>query len=358
MQNATTPEDQTAMDVNAPAPQEDLPICSVCIANYNGEALLRDCIDSVLTQAFEQPIEILVHDDASTDASIALLRADYPQVRIIASRENVGFCIANNRMAEQARGQYLLLLNNDAALAPDALSTLLAHAQTHHPPGILTLPQYDWESGDLVDRGCLLDPFYNPVPNLDPARTDVAMVIGACFWIPRRLWQELGGFPEWFESLTEDMYLCCRARLAGYPVQVTQSSRYRHRQGHSFGGNRARAGKLSSTYQRRRLSERNKTFVLTICTPTPWMWPLLMTHLVALGVEGVLLAMARRDRRLWRDVYASCYHSLRMNWSRLRTARNVVQQSHRSRTHTYGNGFIFMPRKLQMLLNYGLPTLR
>ena len=37
------------------------------------------------------------------------------------------------------------------------------------------------------------------------------MVIGACLWIPQGLWTELGGFPEWFESIAEDMYLCCRA---------------------------------------------------------------------------------------------------------------------------------------------------
>ena len=42
------------------------------------------------------------------------------------------------------------------------------------------------------------------------------MVIGACLWIQKGLWEELGGFPEWFGSIAEDMYLCCRARLAGY----------------------------------------------------------------------------------------------------------------------------------------------
>lgn len=358
MQNVTTPEDQTARDVNSPAPQEDLPVCSVCIANYNGEALLRDCIDSVLTQAFDLPIEILVHDDASTDASIALLRADYPQVRIIASRENVGFCIANNRMADQARGQYLLLLNNDAALAPDALSTLLAHAQTQHPPGILTLPQYDWETGDLVDRGCLLDPFYNPVPNLDDARTDVAMVIGACFWIPRWLWQELGGFPEWFESIGEDLYLCCRARLAGYAVEVAPNSGYRHRQGKSFGGNRSTDGRLSTTYRRRRLSERNKTFSMIVCTPPPWIWCVLPVHLTLLLAEGLILACTRRDYRIWTEIYrnavASVFHARKLLYAH----RSTAQHSRPVGQSTYGLAFVARPRKLTMLFSHGVPTIR
>ena len=200
------------------------PVCSVCIANYNGMALLADCLESVLAQLGGLSIEIIVHDDASTDDSVAWLREKYPQVELLDSAQNVGFCISNNRMATYARGEYILLLNNDAALYPDALSTLLDAAGLQSPPGILTLPQYDWATGVLVDRGCLLDPFYNPIPNLDPKRTDVAMAIGACLWLPRNLWHELGGFPEWMESIAEDLYLCCLARTRGIPVQTTVSS--------------------------------------------------------------------------------------------------------------------------------------
>ena len=70
------------------------------------------------------------------------------------------------------------LPNNDAALFPDALTRLLEAARADPVEGILTLPQYDWTTGDLVDRGCLLDLFYNPVPNLKSGRNDVAMAIG------------------------------------------------------------------------------------------------------------------------------------------------------------------------------------
>ena len=80
------------------------PRISVCIANYNGVNVLGDCIDSVLAQTTDAPVEIIVHDDASTDASLQLLRERYPQVELIASEANVGFCIANNRMVAQAQG--------------------------------------------------------------------------------------------------------------------------------------------------------------------------------------------------------------------------------------------------------------
>ncbi|MGH8213193.1 MAG: glycosyltransferase family 2 protein, partial [Rhodanobacteraceae bacterium] len=84
------------------------PACSVCIANYNGAHMLAECIDSVLAQEGEVPLEIIVHDDASTDNSIELLRNRYPQVEILASNDNVGFCVGNNRMVAHARGEYVL----------------------------------------------------------------------------------------------------------------------------------------------------------------------------------------------------------------------------------------------------------
>ncbi|MBU3736560.1 MAG: glycosyltransferase, partial [Methylobacterium sp.] len=215
-----------------------------------------------------EALEIIVHDDASSDDSVALIRAHYPQVKVIDSPHNAGFCIANNRMAEVARGEYLLLLNNDAALMPGALDALLAEAKDIARPAILSLPQYRADDGSLLDRGCLLDPFLNPVPNLDAGRNDVGMVMGACLWIPAILWKEIGGFPEWFGSIGEDLYLCCVARLWGYPVRCAAASGYRHHVGHSFGGGKLREGKLVTSFQRRRLSERNKTFVMVITFPT------------------------------------------------------------------------------------------
>ena len=331
------------------------PVCSVCIANYNGINLLTDCLESVLAQQGGLSIEIIVHDDASTDASVALLREKYPQVELLVSTQNVGFCISNNRMVAHARGEYVLLLNNDAALAPDALQTLLHEAGQQRPQGVLTLPQYDWESGVLVDRGCLLDPFYNPVPNLDPSHRDVAMTIGACLWLPRKLWLELDGFPEWFESIGEDLYLCCRARLAGYPMQVTASSSYRHRQGASFGGNRAGKSGLMTTYRRRRLSERNKSFVLVICTPSILCWLMLAIHMLTLTLEGLTLSLFRHDARLWRKVYVGVWKALWTQRSHLRAQRRHVQAARLLSTIRYLHGFTLAPRKVLMLWRYGLP---
>jgi GT2 family glycosyltransferase len=336
--------------LNAPA----RPRVSVCIANYNGEALLPECLDSVLAQDTDAPVEILVHDDASRDGSVALLRARYPQVHVIVSERNVGFCIGNNRIVSRARGEYVLLLNNDATLAPDAIARLLEMAELIGIPAILTLPQHDWDTDALVDRGCLLDPFCNPIPNIDATRDDVAYVIGACLWCPRAAWHALGGFPEWMESIGEDLYLCGLARLRGMPVRALRDSRYHHRQGATFGGNRAYAG-LRTSIRRRRLSERNKTRALMVLTPGIAMWPLLFAHLVALAGEGLVLSLLRRDATLLREVYLPALAAPFREGDVLRTRRREVQASRKVSVSQWFSTVRWQLRKLAMLRRYGVP---
>ena len=330
---------------------------SVCIANYNGIGMIDACIDSVRWQDCAATVEIIVHDDASTDGSVAHIRSRHHGVRLIEGAENAGFCVANNRMAAAAQGEYLLLLNNDATLMPGALDALLDESGRLGRPAVLTLPQYDAETDELLDIGSLLDPFLNPVPNRDPARGEVGTVHGACLWIPKSLWQELGGFPEWFGSVAEDLYLCCRARLAGHPVRALGVSGYRHRVGQSFGGGKARGGRLSTTFRRRALSERNKTFVMAMAYPAPFMHLILPVHLALLLVEGLLLSILLGRPALLQDIYLPVFGALFRRRHLLRCDRRITMQCRRIAATDFFSVFDPLPHKLRMLLRHGLPRL-
>ncbi|MDQ1331251.1 MAG: hypothetical protein QG578_1519, partial [Thermodesulfobacteriota bacterium] len=297
-------------DINDFTSSVYLPACSICIANYNGQDIISACIDSIKDQQFKYPVEIIVHDDASTDTSVKIISDKYPEVILIKSPDNVGFCVSNNRMAARAKGKYILFLNNDASLFPDAISKLYHYAEKKDEAMILGLPQYDMETGELIDMGSLFDLFLNPVPNKDISVADnVGMVIGACLWLPKNLWDELGGFPEWFKSLAEDMYLCCLARLMGYPVRVLTDSGFKHWVGKSLGGGKIDAGKLVTSRKRRALSERNKSIVMLLCYPGPLAYILIPIHLLLLTAEGLCLSAVKRDRRIWSDIYKSCLKS-------------------------------------------------
>lgn len=334
------------------------PVVSVCIANYNGEAMLSDCINSVMKQRSSARLEVIVHDDASTDASVSLLCREYPEVTVIRSESNVGFCIANNRMAEVARGRFLLLLNNDAALFADAIEVLLRASTDEQHSGILSLPQYDWYSGKLIDRGCLLDPFYTPVPNTTESRSEVAYVIGACLWIERAVWNDLGGFPSWMNSIAEDLFICCVARLSGYPVRCLPHSGYRHRQGASFGGNRLDGSLLSSTYRRRYLSERNRLVVMITCTPAPVAGLWLVVQLMSIAIECIVLMMAMRSSRPFHEIYGRAVADVWRWRTLLLQYRRHISSSRRIGLATYLRCFQLVPRKLQLFSRHGLPVLR
>ena len=343
---------------NARSPAAPDPVVSVCIANYNGMKVIDDCIRSIVEQMGSIAVEILIHDDASTDGSADHIKAYYPNAKLIESPDNVGFCVANNRLAAIARGDYLLLLNNDAMLLPDALSTLLAEAQRLGQPAIVGLPQYDADSGELLDIGSWLDPFYNPVPNRDPARNDVGMVMGACLWINRKLWSELRGFPEWFGSIGEDLFLCCCARLAGHPVRALGISGYRHRVGNSFGGGKVTAGKLATTFRRRALSERNRTFVMTMTCPTPVIFFLLPLHLLVQVIEGTLLSLLRLDEHYFFTVYLPAVAALFRCNHQLRLERQKISRTRRLADTDFFAAFVRSPHKLRMLWRHGLPLVR
>lgn len=335
------------------------PIISVCIANYNGMAVIDDCLQSVMQQQGDIALEILVHDDASRDGSVAYIRDRYPDARLIVSESNVGFCVANNRMAAEAKGEYLLLLNNDAALYPDALLTLLAEASRLGRPAVLGLPQYDAVTGGLIDIGSLFDPFLNPVPNQNPNRNEVGMIIGACLWLPRVLWTELGGFPEWFHTLAEDMYLCARARLAGYPVRAIGKSGFRHHVGKSLGGGKITSeSRLVTSRARRALSERNKTFVMTTTYPGVILAVALPLHLLLLLVEGILLSLLKWDITFWRTIYAPLYPSLWQTRDKLFLLRKDVQEKRGIGLSEWMAVFRLWPYKMEMLLKHGLPEVR
>ncbi|CAN5278036.1 hypothetical protein BH09ACT5_BH09ACT5_14150 [soil metagenome] len=110
-----------------PGNSADQPVATVVIVNYNGEHLLRDCLDAVRIQDMPpDSFRTVVVDNASSDGSRELLRNEYPWVHLISSYRNRGFAGGNNLALETASTPYVALLNNDAVPEPDWLRLLLA----------------------------------------------------------------------------------------------------------------------------------------------------------------------------------------------------------------------------------------
>lgn len=333
------------------------PQISVCIANYNGETLLRDCLNSVYAQRGDFQLEVLLHDDASTDDSLTLVRGEFPNVRVIQSRDNVGFCISNNRMAEVARGHYLLLLNNDAVLRPGSLEALLNEAGNSSPV-VLGLPQYTLYDGSLIDRGYEFDLFMNPIPVFTTGVHEVATATGACLWIPREVWNAVGGFPPWFESIAEDIYLCQAARLLGYPTCILDAPGFDHWIGKNLGGGKVMDDKLKTTARRRALSERNKTAMMLLCYPSWALLVLLPIHALLLGIEAAFLWLAGSARGKIKRIYGAILPGLWRHREDITALRRRLHDQQKQPGWRFMRRFRWWPHKLRMLLRHGAPEIR
>ena len=109
---------------------------SIIIVNWNAQDLLRKCLDHVQTTVQTTSYEIIVIDNGSTDGSQALLKAGFPDVKLIENAENAGFARANNQGMQIAAGRYFLLLNSDAFVEAGTIDTMIQFMDDHPEAGM------------------------------------------------------------------------------------------------------------------------------------------------------------------------------------------------------------------------------
>ncbi len=108
---------------------------SVIISTYNACPVVADCLRSIYDNPPTEPYEILLVDDASTDGTSAMVRTRFPEVRLLRNDVNRHYTFSNNRALHEARGQFLLLLNNDTIVLPEAIDRMLAFLRQYPRAG-------------------------------------------------------------------------------------------------------------------------------------------------------------------------------------------------------------------------------
>jgi GT2 family glycosyltransferase len=199
------------------------PVASVIVLNYNGRRWLAGCLDALGAQSGAPPFEVILTDNASSDGSVAMVRTEYPAVRVVESRANLGFAAGNNLGARCASGGYLVFLNNDTAAAPDWLSRLCGALDERPAFGLATSKLVRMDDPSRLDSagdGYLRagGAYKRGHGRLSAEYGDSREVFGACgaaFAIRRELFERLGGFDESFFMVYEDVDLSYRARLLG-----------------------------------------------------------------------------------------------------------------------------------------------
>jgi GT2 family glycosyltransferase len=110
---------------------------SIVIVNFNTKLLLKQCLDSVYQTVGNVKHEIIVVDNNSSDQSSFMIKENFPSVKLVENKENLGFAKANNQAIRKARGEYLLLLNSDTIVLPGTLNIMIDFMDANPEVGVL-----------------------------------------------------------------------------------------------------------------------------------------------------------------------------------------------------------------------------
>jgi len=240
---------------------------SICILTLNSVEYIRKCLKSIQQFPPDGGYEILVADNGSNDGTVTMLQDEYPAVKIILNKENLGFTKPNNQMLRQAKGNFLLLLNPDTLLTEDCFNPQLDFLKANPDVGI-SIPKvlnadgsfqkqsrrgeatpievigYFFKLGKLFPKNKPLNGYLvSWLPEDEVA--EVKAVSGSCMFIRRETWEQVGDFDERFFAYQEDSDYCRRARQKGWKIMYVPISHIIHYGGE--GGSKAQP--IKSIYQ-------------------------------------------------------------------------------------------------------------
>ncbi len=234
---------------------------SIIIVSFNTNHLTKQCLLSLVPGIENFQAEIIVVDNCSNDGSQAMIRSDFPNVRLLELAQNIGFGPANNRGAAVAQGEFLLLLNSDTVVHPGAIAGLMEFASQHPEvvavgPRLLngdgTLQKGCWRfpslirlAGDSVGLWRLLRRPGNYLTSEYEETHPVDFIIGACMLIRREAFEKAGGFDENFFMYAEETDLCRRLEAQGGQTYYYPHSRVTH----LGGGSQVSPGCRSAQFQ-------------------------------------------------------------------------------------------------------------
>ncbi|MGE4157743.1 MAG: glycosyltransferase family 2 protein [Planctomycetota bacterium] len=229
---------------------------SVVIVSWNSRNHLAMCLPSLVNQA-GVPIEVIVVDNFSRDGSADFVRREFPSVRLMALKDNLGFGHGCNVGAREAVGRHILFLNPDTVVAQGCIETLAAWLDSHSAAGAVAprlqnldgslqpsarrLPTLwgefcqEFRLSSLFAQSEMFSSYYMAGWDHAVERT-LEAVTGASFMIRREVFNRIGGFDAEFFMYYEEMDLFKRLRQSGYTLTYLPSACVAHVGGGSTGG--------------------------------------------------------------------------------------------------------------------------
>ncbi|MFH0921928.1 MAG: glycosyltransferase family 2 protein [Fibrobacterota bacterium] len=216
------------------------PQVTVVVVNWNGQDILGACLNSLMKLEFPH-VEIIVVDNASTDESVKIAGEYAGSIRLIAQTNNDGYAKACNAGIREAKGRYIVTLNNDMVVEPSWLNEAIPFLESHPDVGIISCRQMNFHIKNKVDslfhiitRSLIFCEYGNQSHFHNIPISYVISANGGSAIIRATLIEQLGGFDESFIAYHEECDLFFRAFQLGWKCVFIPSAIVYHRRGFSF----------------------------------------------------------------------------------------------------------------------------
>lgn len=222
---------------------------SIIIVNWNTKKLLENCLSSIFKFTKDLNFEVIVVDNGSSDGSQDQTRKEFPQVKLVSNKENLGFTKANNQGLKIAKGNYCLLLNSDTYLIENSFLKLVERARELKNLGAIGplllnenktiqqsvgffphLPQVFWWMSfvDDLPGGAILKPYHVDHDSFYNKEQETDWVTAAAILIPREIIQKIGSLDEKIFMYGEEVEWCYRIKKAGFKVYFSPITKIIH----------------------------------------------------------------------------------------------------------------------------------
>ena len=231
---------------------------SICIVTYRARDFLRDSLRSIYGTVDALSIEIIVVDNHSEDGTIEMLRQEFPDVHLLVNDHNTGYTYPNNQAIRESSGRYIMLINPDTLVKPNAISELVKFLDEHPEAGIVS-PKVLNRDGTLQkqcrrsearpwDTFCYFSGLSKIFPNdkrfagylmtylSEDIVHEAEAVSGSCMLIRRTVIEQIGGLDENFFAYQEDTDFCRRTRMADWKIFFNPSAQIVHFAGEGGSG--------------------------------------------------------------------------------------------------------------------------
>jgi len=296
---------------------------SIIIVNFNVKDLLRQCLNTLmvandkLMEANER-MEIFVVDNASQDGSVEMVRREFPQVKLIASKRNLGFAKANNLAIKHSTGRYLLFLNPDTVVPKETLLEMIRFMDENSQVGVATC-FVELASGGMdpdCHRGfptpwaafCFFSKLEKIFPHSkifgqyhqtwkDLGKThEIDSCCGAFMMVRRKAMEEVGVWDEDFFFYGEDLDWCYRFKEKGWPVMFYPGVKIIHHKGASSGMKKSSQNVTTATRDSKRRVLKASTDAMKLFYNKHYRqkYPTIVNNLVLLAIKVMEKIRLRR----------------------------------------------------------------